>query len=516
MCVACAVLLSLYLRVVPPWHIVFAPWGVDFQETDAWFHLRTAHNLLAHFPFRSGFDPYALFPGGMNMPTGPLWDYMIASTAWFAGLGSPSPVLTDHVAAWLPAILGALCPIPVFLAARRLFGLTAGVLAALCIASTHGEFLWLTHLGNADHHAAEGFFALLVFCFLCAAADRKTSRWLPVLAGVSLGALLAAQPAAIFVPGLLVGAVMLSPSLAPAVVWTFAAASVVMLPVTIGLYTRYDWLALAAGAGAAGAVWALDILHRRRGWPSWARWIAAALALVLVLGIVEAVEPRLIPSFLAEIGTLNQSTVSELQPVVTVRSLRAGFRDAVFHLGWSWIPALPALAGICILALRRRRPPLTLLAVFSLAFTAAAFLHLRMILYWAPFAAILAGAACACLTRLLPHLRQRLLLDAGLTVVLLGFSVPPAIERMSSTISGAGRDWFAALTWLRVHSPEPFADTALWNAYVPRQEESGRSSLPAPSYGIGLMWDTGYMVEDLSRRVPLSNGFGAGVQEQGG
>src|SRR4051794_801138 len=65
--VSIALVVSLWLRVVPAWPRVFTPWGVDFQEPDAWFHLRIVHNLIAHFPYRSGFDPYALYPGGMNL-----------------------------------------------------------------------------------------------------------------------------------------------------------------------------------------------------------------------------------------------------------------------------------------------------------------------------------------------------------------------------------------------------------------------------------------------------------------
>ena len=77
-----AVAAALAVRMLPPWGIVLADGSVNFQEGDAWFHVRTVHNLLAHFPWRSGFDPYALFPGGQNIPTGPLWDYLIAAAAW--------------------------------------------------------------------------------------------------------------------------------------------------------------------------------------------------------------------------------------------------------------------------------------------------------------------------------------------------------------------------------------------------------------------------------------------------
>ena len=81
---AASVAVALALRVLPAFHSVFAPGLVNFQEPDAWFHMRTVHNLLAHFPHRSGFDPYMFFPGGQTVPTGPVWDYIVAIPAWIA------------------------------------------------------------------------------------------------------------------------------------------------------------------------------------------------------------------------------------------------------------------------------------------------------------------------------------------------------------------------------------------------------------------------------------------------
>jgi hypothetical protein len=83
---------------------------------------------------------------------------------------------------------------------------------------------------------------------------------------------------------------------------------------------------------------------------------------------------------------------------------------------------------------------------------------------------------------------------------------------MSFANAGAGRDRFQALSWLRVHSPEPFGDASMWNGYFPLQA-GGRSSFRAPAYGIAAWWDAGYMVEYLSRRVPIANGFAAGTDQ---
>jgi len=135
------------------------------------------HNLLAHFPLRSGFDPYALFQRGQNIPTGPVWDHLLATVAWILGLGSPSAILIDRVGAWMPAIAGAAFPIPAYALARRQFGSAAAAFAALRMALASGGFLWLTHLGLADHHAAEGLFAFLTLCFVATALDTGKMRF---------------------------------------------------------------------------------------------------------------------------------------------------------------------------------------------------------------------------------------------------------------------------------------------------------------------------------------------------
>ena len=511
--VVCAILLSLWLRVAYAWQWVFTPWGVDFQEPDAWFHLRTAHNLLAHFPFRSGFDPYALFPGGMNVPTGPLWDYMIASSAWLAGRGSPSPALTDHLAAWLPAILGALCPIPVFWVSRRLFGLAAAVFAALWMAVNAGEFLWLTHLGNADHHAAEGFFSILVFSFLCAAADSPASRWPPVLAGLSLGALLATQPGALFVPGILAAVAMIEPSLAAAILICCGTAAVFMLPWAGTVFSGYDWVSLAAGATTAAAVCLIEYLRKRRGYAPAIRWLAAAIGLLFALGVVALTQPALIRGLTSEFGVLKTTDVAELKPIFAVsRPITTNLGEMTLHLGTVWFLALPGLPWLAVLAFRRRWSALTLLTVFSVVSSIAALLLMRTILYWAPFAAIIAGAVCAWVTRIPNAFRFRAAVGAALAALLIAGNIPLAIRKMSFPTAGAGRDWFEALVWLRVHSSEPFGEANMWDGYFPLK--AGRSSsVRSPAYGIATWWDTGYIVENLSRRVPMINGFAAGTDE---
>jgi hypothetical protein len=101
-----------------------------------------------------------------------------------------------------------------------------------------------------------------------------------------------------------------------------------------------------------------------------------------------------------------------------------------------------------------------------------------------------------------------------LAAVILASNMPGVILRMSYPLAGAGRDWTEAMIWLRQNSPEPFGDSAVWDGYFPRRKPGQSALLRAPSYGIAVWWDAGYLVENLSHRIPIINGFGAGTDEK--
>src|SRR5580658_7680103 len=105
--VALLCLLALWIRVVPRFSLVFQSGFVNFQEGDAWYHVRVAENLARHFPFRIDVDPYLTY-GRVQQTTLPTYDWILGLVAWVAGAGAPSDSLLHVVAAWYPAVLGAL------------------------------------------------------------------------------------------------------------------------------------------------------------------------------------------------------------------------------------------------------------------------------------------------------------------------------------------------------------------------------------------------------------------------
>jgi dolichyl-diphosphooligosaccharide--protein glycosyltransferase len=168
--------IALFLRVYFPYHNVFAGGWVNFQETDAWYHMRNVTNLVHHFPHLSLIDPYSLYPGGQLISGGPFIDLLLGFFVWVIGLGSPSRQVIETVGAYFPAILGALITVPVYFIGKELFNRKAGLLAAALIAILPGQFLWRSMLGFPDQHAAEVLFSSVAMLFLILAVKSSNEK----------------------------------------------------------------------------------------------------------------------------------------------------------------------------------------------------------------------------------------------------------------------------------------------------------------------------------------------------
>jgi len=157
---------ALALRVSLPYDNVFPGDWVRFRGYDSWYHMRLVENLLHHFPHRIAFDPFTYYPHGQDVFFAPLYDLLLGLLAWIVGLGSPSKGLTDTLGAYLPAVLGALVTVPVYLIAKEIFNRKVGLMAAALVAILPSEFLSRSLLGNADHHVAETLLSSFAVLFL--------------------------------------------------------------------------------------------------------------------------------------------------------------------------------------------------------------------------------------------------------------------------------------------------------------------------------------------------------------
>lgn len=518
-----SVLLAFGFRVLPAYHAVFTPRGISFEEPDAWFHMRLIHNLMAHFPRRSGFDPYARFPGGERVTAGPFWDYLVGSTAWIAGAGSPSDNLVDEAGTWLPAILGALLPIPVFLLARRLFGVGTGMLSALWVAIIPGTFLWVGHLGMPDHHAAEVLVSFLTLAILCAAAETQgLRRWITAaLSGVALAAYLETQVTGIFVPAILALAAVFSPALASLSATALATACLLLLPAAaVTPWSGYRWLSLIGGLAIAAPLAVLHRIGRERNWSRGVLYGSAAFVAVVAIGCVDLFQAARVRSMIAAIqsfrsgqpGAQLASQVGELQPVWDAAP--GGFASLYNQFGAAWMFAVPGLAGLLRLAWRGRRPSVVLFAVWSLTMIYGVISHLRMAAYTGIVVAMLAALTTAWILQRIPKrvLWLRSVAAAILILAAAALALPIGFEQTHFG-QGPDPDWWAALNWLRWQTPEPMGDPLAWYRWFPPVAPGARFVYPSSAYGIVALWDKGWWISSLARRIPAANGGLSGASE---
>ena len=507
-----SVAIAFVIRVLPAYGPVLGHGIVNFQEPDAWFHVRTVHNLLAHFPWRSGFDPYVLFPGGQNIVTGPVWDYLLAIPAWILGLGRPSARLIDGVAAWLPAILGALYPIPAYFLARRLFGAASGAFAALWMATGFGGLLWITHLGLADHHAAEGLFAFLALAWMCAAVDGGGKRY-TWLSGIALGLFMGTRPAGIFVPATFACLVVLDPWAAPAVLGAALTGAAIFVPMSGSQWSEYSWLALVGTGVLAAAIAVLETLARRQAWPPVVRRLMPFAVTVVGAGVALVAMPHLLGSLWYQVHRMAGgeessrlvATVQELQPI-SRSGAKAGWPSIFEALGVAWIPAFPVLVW---LTLRPVSTAARLLVLWTSVMAIGTIVEVRMAIYFLPASFVLAGAACGWLTERVRPARRRLA-RVALGALVLGINLPFAALQLRNDAS-VNWDWLAAFHWLRDNSPEPLGDSGAWSHYYPQLKPGDPP--PAGSWGVAIWWDRAYAMELLSHRIPMSNGTQSGADE---
>ena len=168
--------LALYIRIAVPYDQVFVKDWVWFRDTDAYYYIRHIENLVHNFPHFNSFDPYMLYPGGSIGLHRPFFAWLIAGIVRLVSSGAPSLQAIETVAAYMPAVLGALTLIPAYFIGRELFNRWAGLLAAALVAILPGEFLHRSLLGFTDHHVAEVLFSTVSLLFFILAIRRARER----------------------------------------------------------------------------------------------------------------------------------------------------------------------------------------------------------------------------------------------------------------------------------------------------------------------------------------------------
>ena len=82
LCLALFFGISLFIRAYLPYDHVFIGEWIKFTSVDAYFHMRMVDNLVHNFPNLIDFDPYLLYPFGMNLDNIHFFDWFLAGIIW--------------------------------------------------------------------------------------------------------------------------------------------------------------------------------------------------------------------------------------------------------------------------------------------------------------------------------------------------------------------------------------------------------------------------------------------------
>lgn len=523
---------ALFLRVYLPFHRVITEDYVNFQG-DAWYHMRAVDHLVRNFPHRLTLDPYAA-PGGQYVGVAPLFDYLVAGAAMVIGLGSPSARTVDIVGAAMPPVLAVATVLLVYAFGRRLFGGMAALLGALLAAIMPGPFLSRTLLGAADHHALEVTLSLATLLLLALAAQRASdAAWstrrvvgVSCLAGLALGAYFLTWTSAAFL-AFAVGVWMVvqvgldslrgrrteyllragGPAVLVAGVMVLALQNRTMYRYGIQVASLVALMSIVAFAGLADLV---RFSSRRRALIVSAVSVLIGAALVRRFGVLDSGLSAAILLDLARFDpTSGDRAVRETQPLLSVSGAPA-FSAAWLVFRSGFFVGVAALCGLAVRVRRRGSAPDTLLLTWGTIVLGATLAQIRFGYYLVPVLAILSGWLCSALLSwagvggtIKPSSRRPWLSDAVVVLITVVLFYPNLSAALAAAArdEGLSREWFAALTWLKASTPDPFGDP---DTYYSRYDATAAAIAPA-KYTVMTWWDYGYWVARVARRVPVAN-----------
>jgi len=503
---------------------------VLFTVGDGHYHARRALFGFVNFPAILTFDPYLNYPEGAAVPVPPLLDFLVAAVARLAG---DSVGVFEHVLAWSTPVYGALTPVAIFCAARSVAPATLALGAGAIFAALPAA-VFVSRVGDADHHAAVSLLGATWLALVMAAVAARGRRLVRLAAGLALVrlALLLSWSGCLLYVVLADGSLLLAAllrrrrDLLAAQAASAWASGLLVLPVVLALpeptggawsalaLSRLQvWAVLAVGAVAA----ALAALEARRAsggaLASLARGagvaIAAAVAsLLLFPGLLEGLLPGL-----GFVGTAERTgmATAELQPLVPLAGRPA--RGSATHYWGLFAYAIP-LAPLAALAAARDaavRASACVLALWAASLGALAVWQVRYGIDFAPsasiaFALLLAQVACVARRAGAP---RRLAAAVALALGILAF-LPPLRALYAPQILAS---------WRILREGRLPGDPALAtpSGSLIRFLESVRRATPEtsgwldargfPEYGVLNSSSIGHALHYVARRASASDGL---------
>jgi oligosaccharyl transferase (archaeosortase A-associated) len=488
---------------------------VLFSGNDAYYHYRSVQYTVENFPGTMPFDPWTSFPTGTSVGQfGTLFDQLIATGALLYGLGSPTEFQVKLVTLFAPAVFGALVVVPVFYLGKRLGGKAGGIVAALIIALTPGQFLTRSIVGFSDHHVGETLFMTIAVVLVLAAlavADRDRPIWelftardwdalRPTLlwstaAGVAVGLYIWVWPPGVFLAGILsifFGVYLLGTFLRghtpdhigiPGVIILATTVVMTLLKFNTASFGVNQYSITQPFVAAAGMVGCLVIVAGARLWeqrapdlPRAAFPAALVAAGLVVIGFAAVVLPDLVGFFQRQLlrvagfgATDTARTVAEATPVQNPG------RFVYNSYGLAFYTAIGGLVYLTYRTLKTDRidPVGTFVIIWSLFLLAAMFTQRRFDYYFVlsvcALNAFLAKRAFDMLDvdeiagdltnikgyQVLSIVAILLIITAPLAVRPAGGTYSNAVDTSAQQASpGSVQNWEPGLTWLDQQTPE--------------------------------------------------------------
>ena len=482
---------TFLLRTVGQYDKIFVNGAVLFRDTDPWYHMRLADNVVVNFPHLLLFDQYLAYPNGS--PTG---FYPVLS--WFVGLTGRLGMDYEKVGAFLPPVLGAFSVVLVYFLGKKLFGRSIGFFAAVLAMVLPGEFFHRTLLGHTDHHALEVFLMLLTLTFLVHFLEDKGRLRFAILAGAALGLYTLSWHGNLFFLFILITWFIIQflynyykkkpvVMLCKGVAIMFIIPAVVLTPYLIALRTASTiYLLFSYGTALVPVVFFLMTKYIKN------REAFLLILIGLVAGLVSlssvfypSLPHTVIDAFRTVFIGINSpiAEVASSTPQVIVASYGVAF------LGF--------LGGLFFLIWKRGS---LLVIVWSLFLLAAAIGQRKWGYYFTLNVALLASYFVFEISKTVkPSVKW-------VTVFLLClFCIIPSIRGtigMTTLPNNITLSWYSSLVWLEENSPSQFESDVYY----------GLNVREAPSYGVLCWWDYGHWITRISHRVPTSNPAGWGTK----
>ena len=419
--IVAALVVSLYLRIIRPWHAVFQ-WTTLLGGNDPWYYYRLIINCIHNFPNRIWFDAFTYYPYGSYVHFGPFLVYTSAIASIIAGAHTPAQVRS--VIAFIPTIGGTLLALPVYLLTREVFGKKAGAFAAFLVVIVPGQLLARSILGFNDHHVWETFWMVASLAFYayslnvwrgkCVLENLRSGRVIaPILAGVAFGSYLDTwAPGFVLAPIITLYVFLLyllgkwikgdksNSAVAGAVM--FAVAAVVYLPFAFHypgfstvFYSPFQLVVLLGFAFLLCLFYFVEKIQKVKGLPDYYVPGAITAAAVVVAGIAFLVDPGFMHDLLGVIGVIHprggQLTIAEVQPFFTMGG-QFSFIPAWLNFGMTFFFAIPGYLCALYWLYRERKDVYLLMLVWATVMFIALCGQNRFAYYFGAVTAIFSAA----------------------------------------------------------------------------------------------------------------------------